>query len=72
MKTHFSLKEMQCLGRGKQWRTVASPGQAGIRSKKHKNNPGYVWSGRGLEQSVWRESSLKDKLLLSGSEARRD
>lgn len=41
---------MEWLDQGEPWRTVASPGQAGVKSRKHKNQSwakGCVWSGQG-------------------------
>lgn len=72
MEIHFSrLQEVGWLGQGEQWRTVASPGQAGVKSRKQKNQSSkkdVCGPGRdlGIEQNVWREGACKERSYWFG------
>lgn len=68
----FCKKWEERLDQGEPWRTVASPGQAGVKSRKHKSQS---WAkedvcglgrGLGIEQSVWREGAYRERSYWFG------
>lgn len=67
----FCKKWVERLDQGEPWRTVASPGQAGVKSRKHKNQSWVkdvcgLGRGLGIEQSVWREGAYKERSYWFG------